>query len=213
LRSTTVSSAWSPDSSKISFGSTGEDGTDIYIVSAEGGRPLRLTTDPSEDAVPSWSRDGHWIYFASNRTGEFQTWKVPVEGGEAIQVTRSGGFNARESSDGYLYYTKGDPGEIWKIPIEGGAETPVLRQTLLWYHWALSSEGIYFRAPPQKEGQVWDLHVQFLDFESGEIREVLALNVPGFPDDLTVSPDEQWLFVVLNTPDSGTDLMMVENFR
>ena len=63
--------------------------------------------DPADDAVASWSRDGKWIYFASNRSGEDQVWKMPADGGEAVRVTRKGGFVAFESPDGqWVYYTK-----------------------------------------------------------------------------------------------------------
>ena len=32
----------------------------------------RLTSDPSVDASPTWSRNGKWIYFCSSRTGDLQ---------------------------------------------------------------------------------------------------------------------------------------------
>lgn len=45
-----------------------------------------MTTHPAEDVTPTWSRDGRSIYFASNRSGEFQTWKISVEGDEPKQI-------------------------------------------------------------------------------------------------------------------------------
>ena len=60
---------------------------DIWMIGANGGKPVRMTTDPANDGDPSWSRDGRWIYFDSARTGEQQVWKIPADGGEAIQVT------------------------------------------------------------------------------------------------------------------------------
>ncbi len=36
-----------------------------------------------------------------------QVWKMPANGGEAIQVTKDGGYAPLESPDGkFLYYTK-----------------------------------------------------------------------------------------------------------
>jgi hypothetical protein len=49
--------------------------------------------------VPSWSRDGNSIYFASNRTGRWQVWKHSVASGEESQVTRNGGCAVLESYD------------------------------------------------------------------------------------------------------------------
>jgi Tol biopolymer transport system component len=59
-----------------------------------------LTKEASAEVVPSWSRDGHWVYFASDRTGDWQVWKIAGTGGTAVQVTRHGGFAALESLDG-----------------------------------------------------------------------------------------------------------------
>ena len=59
------------------------------------------------DGNPSWSRDERWIYFDSARTGEQQVWKIPANGGEAIQLTQDGGFAPLESPDGkFLHYVK-----------------------------------------------------------------------------------------------------------
>jgi TolB protein len=39
----------------------------IYIVSTEGGEPLRVThSDTAEDGAPSWSPGGRWIAFESH---------------------------------------------------------------------------------------------------------------------------------------------------
>ena len=80
---------------------------DIFKISADGGKPVRLTTETARDAVPNWSRDGKWIYFRSDRSGTWQIWKVLPDGGSAIPVTEHGGFECEESADGaYLYYAR-----------------------------------------------------------------------------------------------------------
>ncbi len=56
---------WSPDARSIVFDSRPGGNADIFVVGASGGAPRQITTDPSEDVVPSWSRDGRWIYFES----------------------------------------------------------------------------------------------------------------------------------------------------
>ena len=75
-RSNTGTPRWSPDGRRIAFDARlGRDG-DIHVMDADGGAPRRVTTEPSDDVVPSWSRDGRWIYFASNRSGRWEVWKV-----------------------------------------------------------------------------------------------------------------------------------------
>ena len=61
---------WSPDSRWIAFNSKKDGNTDLYVISVEGGRVRRLTTEASNEWRPSWSKDGRWIYFAWDRTGD-----------------------------------------------------------------------------------------------------------------------------------------------
>ena len=93
---------WSPDGKTIVFDSRPRGKSDILVINAESRAQQNLTADTYEDMVPSWSRDGRWIYFSSTRgsDGEFQVWKMPVEGGQPIQVTKKGGWEAFESFDG-----------------------------------------------------------------------------------------------------------------
>ena len=138
---------WSPDGQAIAFDWTTEGHRDVYIVSVEGGKPTRLTTETSSDVRPSWSRDGRWVYFGSNRSGAWQVWKVPSTGGQAVQVTKRGGREALESADGKsVYYSKGfDIAELWKVPAEGGDEALILKGPIQG-KWAVSDDGIYFIA-------------------------------------------------------------------
>ena len=60
---------WSPDRQNIAFTAVQKGAKeDIYSISANGGSPRRLTTNPAEDKLPYWSHDGRWIYFSSTRS-------------------------------------------------------------------------------------------------------------------------------------------------
>jgi Tol biopolymer transport system component len=137
---------WTPGGHQIAFDSGVEANQEIFIISADGGKPRRLTSDPALDMVPNWSRDGRWIYFCSNRSGDWQVWKVPVEGGQAVQVTRQGGFEGFESVDGkFIYYSKLTPlPELWRVPVEGGEETHILELDKTGHRrsWAVAKQGI-----------------------------------------------------------------------
>jgi Tol biopolymer transport system component len=198
---------WSPDSKYIAYDSRPEKHSDIFIISAEGGALRRLTTDPSDDSVPSWSRNGRWIYFTSNRTGKFQIWKMPVQGGNAVQVTKGGGDTAFESLNGeWVYFIKGEgAGSIWKTSVAGGEEYSVLDVFTYWAKWALVADGIYY-----PDNSVEPVPVKFFRFATGRATTVAV--PPKVFQDLAVSLDQRW-FIYSQVESIEGDIALVENFR
>jgi Tol biopolymer transport system component/DNA-binding winged helix-turn-helix (wHTH) protein len=213
------SPSWSPDGKQIVFDSRPEGNADIYVVSADGGQPRRLTTDPAEDIVPRWSRDGRWIYFTSNKSvdggsGRLQIWKMPADGGEAVQVTRQGGFEPMDSPDGqWLYFTQ-DRGSssIWRMPAAGGAEASLFdfHQKNYSRVWTATGEGVYFAAASSNTKST----IKFFSFSTGAEKTVAEIDriLPSSVSGLTISPDGRWLLFPLFAR-RGSDLMMIENFR
>jgi Tol biopolymer transport system component len=63
----------------------------IYSVRPDGSGLVRLTTGPSTDLCPDYSRDGRQIAFCSNRSGEFQIWTMNADGTGLHQVTSGAG--------------------------------------------------------------------------------------------------------------------------
>jgi Tol biopolymer transport system component/predicted Ser/Thr protein kinase len=203
---------WSPDGRQIAFDSDAAEGhPNIYLMNGEGGRPHRLTTETSNNVVPSWSRDGKWIYFASDRTGTWQVWKAPAEGGQAVQVTKKGGFAAFDSPDGKtLYYAKGqDAPGLWKLPLQSGEETPVLEQlgAGYWGYWAVVRDGIYFYNVNTKA-------IEFFSFATHKVTEIAKPEkAPAtFNPGLEVSPDGRCILYA-QVDEYNAHIMLVENFR
>ena len=63
--------------------------SDLWLVDIENEnlKPRRLTQHSSNDTHPRWAVDGTSIYFLSSRTGAQQVWRLPLTGGEAVQIT------------------------------------------------------------------------------------------------------------------------------
>jgi dipeptidyl aminopeptidase/acylaminoacyl peptidase len=61
--------------------------SDVWLVSTEGGDPLRLTHGPRGDQSPQWAPDGSWLAFLSDRGGSNQVHGILPGGGEAWAVT------------------------------------------------------------------------------------------------------------------------------
>lgn len=62
---------WSPDGRKVAFNLRLGDKSSIYVMNSEGGQKVRLSDGMANDGYPVWSHDGQWIYFRSDRTGQW----------------------------------------------------------------------------------------------------------------------------------------------
>jgi dipeptidyl aminopeptidase/acylaminoacyl peptidase len=62
--------------------------SDLWLVDLERGGARRLTTHEKGDGSPRFSADGRSVWFVSSRSGSSQVWRIPVDGGEATQVSK-----------------------------------------------------------------------------------------------------------------------------
>lgn len=208
---------WSPDGSHISFDTRPGPHPNVHIISADGGPPRRFTNDSADECVASWSHDGHWIYYASNRSGAWQVWKRTVDGGQPVQVTKNGGFAPLEAPDGKsIYYTKFDEHGVWQVPIVGGAETRIIQDEPFkgyWGYFAVGPDGLYFigdTATPNKH----QAGFKFYDFATKKITNICDMEkgpYEGAPG-LSVSPDGRYILYV-QLDEARNNLMLAENFK
>ncbi|GIV79421.1 MAG: hypothetical protein KatS3mg050_3815 [Litorilinea sp.] len=90
-----VEPAFSPDGQQIAFTyyatePNGPDNTQIYLMNADGSnkRPL-MENQPNLNWRPAWSPDGQQLLFISNRDGNFEIYKVNVDGTGLVNLTNS----------------------------------------------------------------------------------------------------------------------------
>jgi len=179
----------------------------IYTIGAGGGKPRRVTSDGFRDMRPSYSRDGKWIYFSSNRVGHIAVWKVPSEGGAPQQVTRNSGNEPFESPDGKLLYYTNSQG-LWAMPVAGGEPKLVLEENVFLLY-AVAGHSVYYgvKNPPS----LWVLRT-----DTGRKFEYVRFPKAGIGFDggtvFSVSADERTIYFS-QTDRQESDLMLVENFR
>ena len=99
--------------------------TDVWMVSYDGKRDLRVTSSPENEGTPRWSPDGKYLAFLSSRPGKAkgnQVWLLDRQGGEAAQLTdvkgRLQGYEWSPDSQ-RLALVIGDPDPDAEPPAEG----------------------------------------------------------------------------------------------
>jgi Tol biopolymer transport system component/DNA-binding winged helix-turn-helix (wHTH) protein len=207
---------WSPDGSRIVFHANWE----LNVIPAGGGKPRNPVSNPASDGYPSFSRDGQWIYFTSNRTGERYLWKVPVSGGDVVQVTNTVAYRAQESPDrAYVYYVEiiDRPSPLWRVPASGGIPEKIVEGVVLGNFEVLEG-GIYYIDRPSGEGGFYaidgpsgEARLQYFDFAIRRSTTVVG-NLGNVDVGFTVSPDGHTI-LYSRVDSSIDDLMLVENFR
>ena len=68
--------AWSPDGTLLCYSAF----RDLWLVSASGGKPRRLTGDGKADREPAFSPDGTSVFFGSDRSNPVSIWRVALDG-------------------------------------------------------------------------------------------------------------------------------------
>ena len=90
-----VQPSWSPHGFRIAYWEVTSSGQRIiWTLPAGGGKAVQVTDGTNVDWNPVWSPDGRYLYFASNRSGTTNLWRIPIDErsgsvGEPEPVTNS----------------------------------------------------------------------------------------------------------------------------
>lgn len=196
---------WSPDGATILFDSRMAGAAHIYLLHPSTRQIRRLTSEQWHENEARWSRDGKWIYYLSGRTGQGEVWRAPRDGGDTVQVTRQGGFNARESADGrYLYFSrKGSPFSLWRRPVAGGEAVKIADGLSASDNFDVAEQGVYFIG---ERGPKRIACLRYYDAPTGKINELLDTGKHWWYG-VAVSPDgRRLLYSVVDS--RGSDLMV-----
>ena len=114
---------WSPDGSRIAFGSFAEGRQSIHVMNFDGSGEHRVSPDgyDSDDMEPAWSPDGSQIAFASTRpfNGSWHIWVMNADGSGLRQVTSEFSTGPAWSPDGSRIAYLGSGGGISVVNADG----------------------------------------------------------------------------------------------
>lgn len=75
---------YSPDGRWIAFHRTSEEGSDLWLMNADGTDPRQITSTYVDEYSPTWSPDGSWIAFTAGTEydgmGTFDLWLMRTDG-------------------------------------------------------------------------------------------------------------------------------------
>ena len=150
----------------------------MWTIDADGGPPRRLTSDPADDNLPSWSHDGALRLLQLRPHGDGDHLADPSDGGAEEQVTRAGGGRSQEAPDGRTLFFQRDVrggSPLLAVPLAGrsGADGRRLRASL---RLAVAAAGIYHLACG---GDALGAPLFLLDPATGRDRLLGTLERPG----------------------------------
>jgi len=154
------STGWMPDNKRIWFISEESGYAHLYLKDIESKKAKALTNGKFEVFDPQISNDKKYWYFTSSEVdlGERHFYRMPIEGGKAIQITKMTGNNQvslspDEKSLAILYSYSNKPEEIYlmKNPMASGKDespkqiTHSTTEAFKNYNWRVP-ENITFKA-------------------------------------------------------------------
>ncbi|MBL8220129.1 MAG: PD40 domain-containing protein, partial [Bryobacterales bacterium] len=205
---------WSPDGKRLAFDVRIEPHSDCYLIDADGSNLRRFHTETTNESSPSFSGDGQYLYFASNRSGGPEIWRQPLAGGTAEQLTSGGGNQAIEAPDGKtLYYARRTPPEIRSLRLDGQFPTPgnllVPMENGAYGKWSVTSAGIYFSATDTSRPE--PLRIRLLPHASVTVRDIAPVPRQATVVDGNISVDEEGKQILIGLLDrSGSGLILAD---
>jgi len=159
---------WSPDGKQIAFvGVTGKNWT-IYLVSAEGGSPVRLVPDDNlQETDPDWSPDGNSIVFGRlppvmGTSSSIAIHLFDIEKRKLSTIPGSDGlFTPRWSPDGrHIAAMSTDFQKLMLFDLRSNKWTRFVTPSISYLSWSRDGKYIYFDTYLESDPAVYRLGIE-----------------------------------------------------
>lgn len=138
---------------------TYEDATSrIYILPFAGGT-ARLVTEKGPSYLHGWSPDGKTLAYCAERSGQYDIYTIPAEGGEETQLTNLPGLDdgPEYSPDGkHIWFNSVRTGlmQVWRMDADGSNPVHVVNEEANGWFPHVSPDGQWVVYIAYKKGDV-----------------------------------------------------------
>jgi serine/threonine protein kinase/Tol biopolymer transport system component len=209
-----VSPLWSPDGSRIVFGSDRRERGryDLYVKAANGtGAEQPLLATEASNLPQSWSSDSQFVAYGTRSAAQFELWVLPLAGERKpmpVLQTPFANTNMRFSPDGrWIAYQSNESGraEVYVTPFPGpGGKWQVSAAGGVYPRWRRDGKEIFFYNFADQILMAATVNVQENGFQVGRVSSLFQA-FPGGPRYFyDVSSDGQRFLLNTTPPQNAT---------
>jgi TolB protein len=186
----------------------------IFILPIKGGIPKKITEN-GPSFWHGWSPDGKYLIYTAKRKGQWDIYKIPVEGGKEIQLTSNEGLDdgSQYSADGkYIWFNSNRSGlmEIWRMKEDGSEQTQITNDEYQnWFAHESPDEKKVIFLSYLPDVDLWDhpyyKQVMLRIMDTGKLQPKVIVHLYGGQGTINVpswSPDSKKVAFVSNTNNS-----------
>jgi Tol biopolymer transport system component len=200
---------WSPDRSRLAFGSqVGGDHWELWVMNVDGSNPRPLATQIVAKGRREWSHDGTRIVFAAKVEGDIDIFSVDVASGRLVRLTHSPAEDADpswSSDDSHIVFSSIRDGnsEIYTMRADGTESRRLTNHAAADISPTWSPDGSRIAFISKRDG---DRDVYLLRVDNGRM-ERLTTGAHATNDMPQWSPNGA--YIAVQTADSNYDIQLV----